>query len=134
MGGRGRMQFDDFDESYSFRSRMEDGPGTNPEELIGAALAGCFAMALALELTQAGSPPRRVQAHSRVSFGPGDGGFMISRIELATEAEVPDIARDRFQQIAAQAKLHCPVSRALSAVEITLDARLLERGAERRIA
>lgn len=113
---------------------MGDGPGTNPEELIGAALAGCFAMAFALELTQAGSPPRHIEAHAKVSFGPGDGGFAISGIELSTEAEVPGIEDQRFQQIAVHAKLNCPVSRALATVAITLAARLREPGVERRIA
>src|SRR5437867_1026920 len=114
-----------FQGPYSFRSRMEDGPGTNPEELIGAAHAGCFSMALAAGLTAAGHPPNRVHTTAAVHFERGDSGYGITKIELRTEAEVPGIAPAAFQEQAETAKKNCPVSKALTGTEITLDARLL---------
>src|SRR5437660_10128784 len=80
-----------FEGSYGFKSRMEDGPGTNPEELLGAAHAGCFSMALAFALTKEGTPPEHIHTKAEVHFGPKDGGFAISRIDLHTEAKVSGI-------------------------------------------
>jgi len=114
-----------FQGPYSFRSRMEDGPGTNPEELIGAAHAGCFSMALSAGLTAAGHPPTRVHTTAAVHFERGESGYGITKIELRTEAEVPGIAPAAFQEQAETAKKNCPVSKALTGTEITLDARLL---------
>ena len=114
-----------FSGSYSFRSRFEEGNGTNPEELIAAAHAGCFSMALAAALAAAGHPAARVHTTAKVHFGPIPGGFAISRIELATEGSVPGIDAATFEKTAAGAKENCPVSKALKAVEITLTARLV---------
>lgn len=111
---------------YSFQSRFEEGAGTNPEELIAAAHAGCFSMAFAAELGRAGHEPNRVSTTAKVNLVKRDEGFTITRIQLETEAEVPGIAEAKFQEIAEAAKSGCPVSRALSAVEeITVDAKLI---------
>lgn len=110
---------------YSFGSRFEDGSGGNPEELIGAAHAGCFSMALAHELGSAGHPPVRVTTIAKVHLEKSDDGFAIPKIELETEADVPGIDEASFQRIAQAAKQGCPVSKVLSAAAITLNAKLL---------
>jgi osmotically inducible protein OsmC len=114
-----------FTGSYSFQSRMEDGAGTNPEELLGAAHAACFSMALSVGLEMAGFKPTKVHTTSKVHFGPVDGGFAISKIELTTEANVPGIDDAKFQAQAEGAKKGCPISKALAAVPITLEAKLV---------
>ncbi|QWK22482.1 OsmC family protein [Thermus antranikianii] len=120
-----RLQSQTFEGPYSFPSRFEEGPGTNPEELIAAAHAGCFSMALAASLEREGFPPKRVSTEARVHLEMVEGKATITRIELVTEAEVPGITPEKFQEIAQAAKEGCPVSRALGAVkEITLEARL----------
>ena len=113
-----------FEGSYSFMSRMEDGPGTNPEELIGAAHAGCFSMAFANGLTQAGHKPQEIRTKATVHFDKGDQGWGISRIDLATEGTVPGIDEAAFKRLAEDAKKNCPVSKALAATPITLSATL----------
>ncbi len=113
------------DGNYSFASRFEDGAGTNPEELIGAAHAGCFAMALANILSEAGHAPESVSATAKVHLRFIDGAPTIAQIDLVTVGRVPGIDQGQFAEYAAQAKAGCPVSRALSGVgEITLDAQL----------
>ncbi|WCM38856.1 OsmC family protein [Thermus antranikianii] len=120
-----RLQSQTFEGPYSFPSRFEEGPGTNPEELIAAAHAGCFSMALAASLEREGFPPKRVSTEARVHLEMVEGKATITRIELVTEVEVPGITPEKFQEIAQAAKEGCPVSRALGAVrEITLEARL----------
>ena len=114
-----------FEGRYSFKSRFEDGPGTNPEELIGAAHAGCFSMALAAALSRGGHPPTRVHTSAQVHIERGEGGFSITRIDLHTEGEVPGLDAEGFQREAEDAKANCPVSKALAGTEITLDAKLL---------
>lgn len=125
--GKGTIRFGGgaFEGQYSFSSRFEEGSGTNPEELIAAAHAGCFSMALSNGLAKAGHPPTRVDTTASVHLDKGEGGFAISRIDLRTEAEVPGIDEAAFQEQAASAKANCPVSNALAAVEITLDANLV---------
>lgn len=113
-----------FKGSYSFVSRFEEGPGTNPEELIGAAHAGCFSMALAHQLAQAGHKPESIRTTARVHLEKGDDGFSITRVELQTRARVPGVDESTFREKAEGAKAGCPVSRALKAVPIELDARL----------
>ena len=127
QSGKGTMRFGSgaFEGQYSFASRFEDGTGTNPEELIAAAHAGCFSMALSGGLTRAGHPPNRVHTTAKVHLEKGDAGFRISTIELETEAEVPGIDDAGFQEAAAAAKVGCPVSQALAAVDIKLNARLV---------
>jgi lipoyl-dependent peroxiredoxin len=124
--GSGTMAFGSgaFEGQFSYASRFEEGPGTNPEELIGAAHAGCFSMAFANTLATAGHDPRSVETSARVHLEPGDDGPSITRIELHTDAEVPGIDADEFQQLAETAKANCPVSKALAGVDISLDANL----------
>ena len=110
---------------YSFGSRFEDGPGTNPEELIGGAHAGCFSMALAHQLGESGYEPVRIKTAARVHLSKTAEGFSISRIDLALEAEVPGVDEGLFREIAEGAKNGCPVSKALAGTEITLEAKLL---------
>jgi osmotically inducible protein OsmC len=109
---------------YSFSSRFEDGQGTNPEELIAAAHAGCFSMALSSALGKAGHAPESVSTTANVQLEKGDAGFSITKILLVTQAVVPGIDKDQFNTIAEDAKKNCPVSRALAGVDITLDATL----------
>ena len=110
---------------YSFGSRFEEVPGTNPEELIGAAHAGCFSMALSAALGKAGYAPTRVATEAKVHLALGEGGFSITRIELDCEATVPGITPAAFAEQAEGAKKGCPVSKALAAVPIELRARLV---------
>ena len=122
--GKGSMHLGSgaFDGQYSFKSRFEEGAGTNPEELIAAAHAGCFSMALSNGLASAGFTPDRVATTAKVFLGQGPA---ITKIELETEAKVPNIDEKTFQEQAETAKKNCPVSKALAAVEITLNARLV---------
>ena len=114
-----------YEGAYSFVSRFEHGAGTNPEELIAAAHAGCFSMALSAGLTRAGFTPTRVHTKATVHLEQVEGGFGITRIELNTEAEVPGIDNNAFQEQAEAAKKGCPVSKALAGPQITLQARLV---------
>ena len=125
--GKGTMRFGSgaFEGQYSFSSRFEEGAGTNPEELIGAAHAGCFSMALSGGLERAGHPPTAVETTARVHLERGDSGFRISRIDLDTSATVPGIDDGAFQEQAETAKRNCPVSQALTGVDIQLAARLV---------
>ena len=126
-GGSGTMHLasGSWDGPYSAKSRFEEGDGTNPEELIAGAHAGCFSMAFAHELAQAGHTPESVETTAEVHLNPADGGFAINRIDLTTRARVPGIDEGEFQRIGEAAKAGCPVSEALAAVpEITLDATL----------
>lgn len=116
-----------FEGAYTFASRFESGTGTNPEELIGAAQAGCFSMALSAELAKAGLSPQHITTEARVHLDQADGGHRITRIDLITSAVVPDIDEARFAEIADLAKEGCPVSQALSGVKRMLEAKL-ERG------
>jgi osmotically inducible protein OsmC len=110
---------------YSFGSRVEDGSGSNPEELIGAAHAGCFSMALAHGLGEAGHVPVRVATTAKVHLEKSAAGFAIPKVELETEADVPGVDDETFQRVAQAAKQGCPVSKVLSAADITLNAKLL---------
>ena len=124
--GKGTVDFGNgaFKGAYSFRSRFEDGAGTNPEELLGAAHAGCFAMALSLILGTAGFTPDYIDATAHVTVKPHDGGFKITRSHIVCEAKVQGIDRAAFEKHAETAKGHCPVSQALAGTEITLEATL----------
>jgi len=113
-----------FEGQYSFSSRFEEGTGTNPEELIGAAHAGCFSMALTAGLERAGHAPTAVDTTARVHLERVESGFRIPRIELDCTANVPGIDDGAFQEQAEAAKANCPVSKALAGVDIQLDARL----------
>ena len=115
-----------YDGQYSFSSRFESGTGTNPEELIAAAHAGCFSMALSAGLGKAGHNATRISTEAKVNLEKVGDGFSITRIDLVTEGVVPGIDEATFRDQAEAAKKGCPVSRALGAVEITLDAKLVQ--------
>ena len=118
-----------FEGAFSFATRMGDEPGTNPEELLGASLAGCYAMALNATLEKQGKPARSVKAEAKVFLGKDDAGFKINRIDLEASAEVDGIEDGEFQTIAENVKKTCPISKALEAVPINLSATLVRAGA-----
>ncbi len=126
--GRGSVSTESgaVDGPYTFKSRFEDGPETNPEELIGAAHAGCYSMALANILAQAGHTPDRISTTARVELKMLDDGPTITSVALTTRGRVPGMDASTFLEHAEAAKSGCPVSRALGAVDITLDAALEE--------
>jgi lipoyl-dependent peroxiredoxin len=125
--GKGNMKLGSgaFEGPYSFSSRFEEGKGTNPEELIGAAEAGCFTMALSANLEKAGHPAKRVSTTATVKLEMVGGGPKITTIDLKTEAEVPGIDEAKFREQAELTKKTCPVSVALSGTQINLEAKLL---------
>ncbi|MBI3873284.1 MAG: OsmC family protein [candidate division Zixibacteria bacterium] len=125
--GRGTMKLGSgaFEGSYSFGTRFEETPGTNPEELIGAAHAGCFSMAFSAGLGKAGFAPKRIHTTAKVFLEKVGEGFGITKIELNTEAEAPGIDPATFQAQAEAAKKGCPISRALAVPSIVLNAKLV---------
>jgi osmotically inducible protein OsmC len=125
--GKGSMKFGSgaFEGQFSFASRFEEGTGTNPEELAGAAHAGCFSMAFSAELSKAGFVPTRVATTAKVHLEKGEAGFAISRIDLACEGSVPGIDDAKFQEIAAAAKKGCPISKLFTGAQINLEAKLV---------
>jgi lipoyl-dependent peroxiredoxin len=126
QGGKGTMRFGGgaFEGQYSFSSRFEEGAGTNPEELIAAAHAGCFSMALSAALGRGGNPPTRVSTTAKVHLEKVDDAFTITKSHLVCTAEVPGISEADFMETAEGAKKNCPVSRVLAGAEITLEASL----------
>ncbi|MBS0532595.1 MAG: OsmC family protein [Proteobacteria bacterium] len=112
------------DYPYGFASRFEGKPGTNPEELIGAAHAGCFTMALSLILSEAGLTAEKMETQADVTLVKQDDGFAITKVHLTLKAKIPGADDAKFQELAAKAKAGCPVSKLLKA-EITLDAKLV---------
>ncbi len=111
------------DQLYGFGTRFEDEPGTNPEELIGAAHAGCFSMALSLVLGEAGLTAESIETQATVTLEEAGGGFAITRVHLDVRAQIPDADEEQFREAAETAKTNCPVSKLLNA-EITMEARL----------
>lgn len=122
--GSGTLNVGDFEGSYSAGSRFEDADGTNPEELIGAAHAGCFSMALSLALGEEGFQPDSIDTDADVTIVHQEDDISITTIRLTTEAEIPEIDEETFQSIAQAAKEGCPVSKALAGVDIQLEATL----------
>jgi lipoyl-dependent peroxiredoxin len=120
--GHVKVETGALDSPYSFKSRFVEGGETNPEELLGAAHAACFSMALSGVLTKAGHPPTSIRTTAAVHIDPVEGGFAITKIELETVGEVPGIDAAAFEAAAAGAKAGCPLSKALAAVEIHLKA------------
>jgi osmotically inducible protein OsmC len=110
--------------TYGFSSRFENGKGTNPEELIAAAHAGCFSMALSLMLGEAGFTPEKIETHAAVTLVSNSSGFQITTSELTVTAKIPGIDNTKFQEIANNAKGGCPVSKVLNAT-ITMNAKLV---------
>jgi osmotically inducible protein OsmC len=125
--GKGSMKLGSgaFEGAFTWASRFEDGKGTNPEELLGAAHAGCYSMALASRLSKAGILPERIHTQATVTLGKVDDKSRITDIHLDCEAVVPGVSLEMFQTLAEDAKINCPVSAALTGVKITLDARLI---------
>src|SRR5256714_7016533 len=126
-GGKGTVKLGSgaFEGPYSFSSRFENGSGTNPEELIGAAEAGCYSMALSANLEKAGHPAKRISTTAKVTIEAVGGGPKITTIDLKTEAEVPGIDESKFREQAELTKKTCPVSVVLAGAQIDLDARLI---------
>jgi lipoyl-dependent peroxiredoxin len=127
MDGSGTVKLGSgaYDGPYSFKSRFESGTGTNPEELIAAAHAGCFSMALSAALTQSGHPPTKIHTTASVKLEKDGAGFTITEIDLETEGQVPGIDEGTFLATAEEAKKNCPVSKALAGPKITLKATFL---------
>ena len=125
-GGAGTMRLGSgaYEGPFTFASRFETGSGTNPEELIGAAHAGCFSMAFSAILGKAGFAPKSIATEAKVHIDKIGDGFTITKIELITVGQIPGIDQATFLKHANEAKAGCPVSRALTGVEITLDAKL----------
>jgi osmotically inducible protein OsmC len=112
------------DSPYNFSGRFESGPGTNPEELLGASHASCFTMALSVGLTQAGNPPESLATEAKVTVAEVEGGFGITKIELSVTGKVPGLDAAGFEEAAKGAKENCPLSKALASVpEITLETK-----------
>jgi osmotically inducible protein OsmC len=126
--GKGSMKLGSgaFEGKFSFGTRFEEAPGTNPEELIGAAHAGCYSMAFSAMLGGAGFTPKSIRTAAKVHIEKVGEGFAITRIQLATEANIPGIDDAKFKEIAEAAKKGCPVSKALAGVQIELDAKLVK--------
>ena|SRR6266498_2251313 len=126
LKGKGKMKMGSgaYEGGYSFSSRFENGPGTNPEELIGAAHAGCFSMALSLMLEKAGYAPERIHTTAKVHIDKVGDGFKITAVELETNGKVPGIDEKTFMEQAEAAKKGCPVSQALSGTQISVKAKL----------
>lgn len=133
MEGEGKMSLGSgvFSGPFSFATRIGDEPGTNPEEMLGASLAGCYAMALNAALEKQGTPAKNVKSEAKVYLGKDEeaGGFKINRIDLETTAEVPGLDADKFQEVAANTKKECPIGKALATTEITLKATLANASA-----
>lgn len=127
QGGTGTMAMASgaYEGQYSFSSRFEEGTGTNPEELIAAAHAGCFSMQFSALLEAAGHVPDRVSTTATVHLDKDGGGFTITRVHLSTKASVSGMDEDAFQTVAEEAKRTCPVSRVLAGADITMDAALV---------
>ena len=125
--GKGTMKVgrNAYEGPFSFASRFENGTGTNPEELIGAAEAGCFSMALSNGLTKAGHTPKRISTTAKVNLEMVGGGPKITTIDVKTEAEVPGIDEAKFREQAEHTKKTCPVSVVLAGAQINLDAKLV---------
>ena len=117
------------DATYSFGSRFESAKGSNPEELLAAAEAACFSMALSLGLEQAGTPPTRVETRAACTVEKVGPGFKITTMKLKVRATVPNVSEEKFQEIAQATKTGCPVSVALAGVKIDLEAALEGAGA-----
>ena len=126
-GGSGRVKLGSgaYEGNYSFATRFENGSGANPEELLGAAHAGCYAMFLSAQLTNAGFTPTRIHATADVTLGRDDKGPLIEKIVLNIEAQVPGVSAEKFAELAEKSKAGCPISRALASVPISMDAKLV---------
>jgi osmotically inducible protein OsmC len=121
--GKGIMSFAGYEGPFTFASRFEDGKGTNPEELVGAAISGCFSMFLAALVSEEGLTPTSVETSATVELG-DDNGPKITTITLETKAVIPGIAQEKFDELVAKSKTNCPVSRLYKGAEISVIATL----------
>lgn len=124
--GKGVLKLDSLEQkiSYNFKSRFEEGDETNPEELIAAAHAGCYSMALSGLIAEKGHDPKSIETEAEVTLEKDNGGFAISKSHLKLKANIPGISEEDFKDLAEKAKKNCPVSKALGAIKITLSASL----------
>jgi len=123
--GHGLMNFSNYSGPYSFSSRFEEGKGTNPEELIGAAHSGCYSMFLAALISGEGLVPTHVATQAKVHLESDDIGPLITKIELFCEVKCDGLSQEKFEELAAAAKAKCPISRLVASADIRLDAKLL---------
>ena len=123
--GNGTMTLGQNSFPFSFNSRMEGGAGSSPEDMLAAALAGCFSMALSADLEKAGFPAVQISSKAKAKFDNGSGKWTVESIDLEVEAKVPGIDNTKFQEVANGTRSACPVSRALAAVQINLNAKLV---------
>jgi len=123
--GAGTMNFSDYSGPFTFVSRFEEGKGTNPEELIGAAHAGCYSMFLSALISGEKLSPESVTTTASVHLGKDDIGPVISKIDLSCEVKCPGLSQEKFKELAAAAKAKCPVSRLVASAHISLDAKLV---------
>jgi len=123
--GNGVMNFANYNGPFTFVSRFEEGEGTNPEELVGAAQAGCFSMFLSALISGEGLIPESIQTTATVHLESDDVGPLITTIELATQVKCEDLSLEKFNELASAAKEKCPISRLYAGTEIKLDAELL---------
>ena len=124
LGGKGTMNFGSFEGPYSFSSRFEEGKGTNPEELIGASFAGCYAMALSHDLDQKGYTPEKVEATAKVHLNKVGDGFAIESIDLSVVGKVAGVQEKEFKDIAEGTSKNCPVAKVLAGTKINLATNL----------
>lgn len=123
--GKGTMNFSNYSGPYTFASRFEEGDGTNPEELVGAAHAGCYSMFLAALISGDQLKPESVETTAKVHLGRDETGPLVTVIELDTRVSCPGLTRERFDELAAEAKAKCPISRLVAAADIRLKAELI---------
>ena len=123
--GRGTMKYGTYEGLYTFASRFEEGDGTNPEELVGAAISGCYSMFLAALASEKGLQPEKIETEATVDLGRDDKGPLITSIQLNTRAKIDGISENDFQELAGKAKEGCPISRLYKGTEISLDATLV---------
>jgi osmotically inducible protein OsmC len=123
--GKGTMNFSDYRGPYTFASRFEEGKGTNPEELVGAAHAGCFSMFLSALISGKGMVPESVETTATVHLGRDETGPLVTTIELDCQVRCEGLSQELFDQLSLEAKAKCPISRLVAAAEIKLSARLI---------
>ena len=123
--GAGTMNFSDYSGPYTFASRFEEGKGTNPEELVGAAHAGCYSMFLSALIGGENLAPESVETVAKVHLGKDDIGPLVTNIDLTCEVKCEGLSQEKFEELAAAAKQKCPISRLVAAADIKLDAKLV---------
>jgi osmotically inducible protein OsmC len=123
--GKGTMNFSNYSGPYTYKSRFEEGSGTNPEELVGAAHSGCYSMFLAALISGEGFDPESVETTARVHLGKDDTGPVVTTIELDCQVKCEGLSREKFSELSQAAKAKCPISRLVAAAEVKLNAVLL---------